>query len=95
MVVGSHIAYVGRVNAVFVNRKEKRVGGESTYYFARKSVPPRELDFADPIDPLIEFFLVEGWAWISDPERNQAPFRVRPPPPPGVVRDDIRLVPVK
>ncbi|MCZ6689739.1 MAG: hypothetical protein O7H41_09060 [Planctomycetota bacterium] len=91
-VVGSHIAYVVRANAVFVNRDGKRVGGESTRYIAREGQPRGGWDLADPLNPRMNEFLAEARAWLSDPERNQAPFRVRPPPLPGVVREDVRPV---
>ncbi|MCZ6688630.1 MAG: hypothetical protein O7H41_03405 [Planctomycetota bacterium] len=94
---GSHRAFVVRVNAALVNRGGKRVGGESSYYITREAYPPRGLDFADPLEPRMDAFKTEGWAWISDPDRNRAPFRVRPPPPPGVViiREDVRVNPRK
>ena len=89
--VGTDSAFLVRVNAALVNREGKRVGRESTRYVSEGQIFGALWGPTDPRTTRLRKFNTEGWAWLTDPERNQAPFQVRPPLPPRVIREDVRV----
>jgi len=94
-VVGSHFGYVVLMYAALVNREGKRVGVESTY---RRAARWRLRDGRIrwyPQDGRMDAFIRKGWIWLLGPARHQAHFWFRPPPPLGVVREDVRVNPRK
>ncbi|MCZ6688169.1 MAG: hypothetical protein O7H41_00995 [Planctomycetota bacterium] len=93
--VGTDSAFVVRVNAALVNRKGKRVGRVSTHYVSGGAYFGAVWPLPDPRRIRWKKFEKEGWAWLTDPARNQAPFRVRPPLPPVVFVEDVRVNPRK
>ncbi|MCZ6688500.1 MAG: hypothetical protein O7H41_02735 [Planctomycetota bacterium] len=95
MRVGSGFAYVVRVNAALVNREGEKVGRESSLQAFGGGFPLFGWLPADPRTIRSDAFITEAWAWLSDPERNRAPFRFRPPPPPGVIREGFLFNPRK
>ena len=87
---GADSAFVVRVNAALVNREGKRVGWEYTPQLTGSRVLESVRGATIPRTARSEAFLTEALDWLSDPDRNRAPFQVRPPPPPGVGRVDVR-----
>ncbi|MCZ6690085.1 MAG: hypothetical protein O7H41_10810 [Planctomycetota bacterium] len=79
--VGTDSSFVVRVNAALVNRKGKRVGRESTHYVSGGAYFGAVWPLPDARRIRWKKFKKEGWAWLTDPELNQAPFRLKTPPP--------------